>query len=81
MSGKVSQGNRGLPSKSGEPSMGPLLEFIDSDSPIAAFVFFILMAIVFAVLLSLGIKLITAIFGPSKNPYLISGMKSAEDHL
>ena len=81
MSGKVSQGTGSLKSTPKKATMGPFLEFVDSDSPIAAFVFFILMAIVFAILLSLGIKLISAIFGTNENPYLFTGMRSAENAL
>ena len=83
MSGKISHGNSGFSRapKKLDGAMGPFMDFVDSDSPIAAIVFFILMAIVFAVLLSLGIKLVTAIFSPSQDPYLFKGMKSAEQPL
>ena len=82
MSGKISQGKSGFKSTSSKPSSkGPFLDFVDSDSPIAGVVFFILMAIVFAVLLSLGIKLVSAIFSPPEDPYLFKGMKSAEQAL
>ena len=52
------------------------LEFFESNSLIAKFVFLILVLILFFTLLSLGVYLIQYFISPSTSPYVISGLIS-----
>lgn len=49
-------------------------DFLDSNSLIARFVFIILVLIVFLILLNLGVGLVSYLFAPNRNPYIIHGM-------
>jgi hypothetical protein len=59
---QFSQGTAGSPS------------FLQSNTIVAKIGFIILVIIVFLILMSLGIMLITYLTGPNKNPYLVHGM-------
>ena len=53
-------------------------DFLMSNSAVAKFCFLILTVILFVFCMRLGSKLLSWIFSPSPNPYLITGMKSAK---
>jgi hypothetical protein len=49
-------------------------EFLESNGMIAKFAFIILVVIIFAVLLNLGMWVVSSIMEPSKSPYIINGL-------
>lgn len=53
-------------------------DFLQSNSMVAKFAFLVLVVIVFVMLMRLGISLLGYFMGPSKNPYLVKGMKDAK---
>lgn len=56
-------------------------EFLQSNSLIAKFSFLILVLLLFIFLMRLGISILGYLMGPSKNPYLVKGMKDAKSAL
>ncbi|SVD80489.1 uncharacterized protein METZ01_LOCUS433343, partial [marine metagenome] len=55
-------------------------DFLMSNSAVAKFCFFILVILLFVFGLRLGTKILSWIFAPSPNPYLVSGMKSGKKY-
>ena len=55
--------------------------FLQSNTIIAKFAFIILVLIGMLVLLNLGVILMSIIFGPSENPFLIDGMIDGNDSM
>jgi hypothetical protein len=53
-------------------------EFLDSNSLVAKFAFLLLVIVVFMILLSIGINLISRLFSPNDSPKLIKGMVDAK---
>ena len=55
-------------------------DFLMSNSLVAKFCFFILIVLLFVFALRIGNKMLSWLFAPSQNPYLISGMKSGKKY-
>lgn len=53
-------------------------DFLQSNSIVAKFAFLVLVIILFVLLMRLGISLLGYFFTPSKNPFLVKGMKDAK---
>tara|TARA_B100001287_G_scaffold274078_1_gene278698 strand:- start:1966 stop:2931 length:966 start_codon:yes stop_codon:yes gene_type:complete len=56
-------------------------DFLMSNSAVAKFCFFILVILLFVFALRLGSKILSWVFAPSPNPYLLTGMKSGKKYL
>ena len=56
-------------------------EFLQSNSLIAKFAFLVLVLIVFVSLMRLGVSLLGYFMGPSRNPFLVKGMKDGKTAL
>ena len=57
-------------------SFGPS-DFLESNSLVAKFAFFLLVIFVFTILLKIGINILAWLFKPSESPHLIDGMINA----
>jgi len=57
-----------------QAGIGATSQFLQSNTLIAKFAFFLLILILFLVVLALGIMFLNYIFSPPENPYLIKGM-------
>lgn len=55
-------------------------DFLMSNSAVAKFCFFILTVLLFVFALRWGSKLLSWLFAPSPNPYLVTGMKSGKKY-
>lgn len=56
-------------------------DFLNSNSMIAKFAFLLLVVIIFVVFVNLGIRFITYLLSPSKNPYIINGLISGNSNM
>jgi Concanavalin A-like lectin/glucanases superfamily len=56
-------------------------EFLNSNSIIAKFTFFVLVLIVFTVIVSLGIQLMGYLMSPANSPYVVYGLLNGNDGL
>ena len=56
-------------------------DFLMSNSAVAKFCFFILVVLLFVFGMRLGSKLLSWLFAPSPNPYLVAGMKSGKKYM
>jgi len=61
-------------SKQSTAGVGATTEYLSSNTLVAKFAFIILVIIGFIILLNLGVILISYLFSPPANPYLVSGL-------